>query len=139
MKNHIFKTIAMLLMGATLLTAFQCGDGWGVTEPEPMIYGQWVNTANSYEITVAGQENIPEGCITMEFTADSVMVGDSRVNCLPEWQRYTLFVEDGRQLLEIEGGCHGGLFQVMELNRYSLVLVPESPSTDWDFRYTMTH
>jgi len=92
-------------MGAMTLTAFQCGKE---EEPEQMILGHWTNTDQSYETTTAGQEYIPEGCIVMEFTTDSVFVSDSRANCLPEWHPYTLFAEDGIQLLEIEADCHGG-------------------------------
>lgn len=136
MKKNAFKTIALLLMGAMTLTAFQCGKE---EEPEQMILGHWTNTVQSYETTIAGQEYIPAGCIVMEFTADSVMVGDSRANCLPDWHQYSLFVEDGTQLLEIEGGCHGGLFEVVDLTSNELVLEPRTSNIDWDFHYVMTH
>ncbi len=137
MKNKAFKTIALLLMGAMTLTAFQCGKE--EEEPEQMILGHWTNTVQSYETTVAGQEYIPEGCIVMEFTTDSVMVSDSRANCLPEWCQYTLFAEDGIQFLEIEANCHGGLFQVVNLTSNEMVLKPRNNSIDWDVRYIMTH
>lgn len=136
MKKNAFRTFALLLMGAMTLTAFQCGKEQA---PEEMILGHWANTAQSCEITIAGQEYIPEGTIEMEFTPDSVMVSDSRANCLPEWHPYSLFAEDGTQLLEIDGGCHGGLFQVVDLTNNELVLEHRTHNIDWDFHYVMRH
>ena len=64
MQHRTIKTIAALVMGAfLLLTAFQCGSGW---DEEPnLIIGTWSNTAQSYDITIAGQQSIPADAITM--------------------------------------------------------------------------
>ena len=134
MKNDIIKSLVALALGALLLTS--CGKD---NKDNEALIGKWANTAQSCEITIAGQENIPEGYICMEFTDDKVLVSDSRTNCLAEWHNYTLSEESGKQLLEIEGGCHGGIFVVEELTNGKLVLAPFSSGADWDFRYIMKH
>lgn len=134
MKNNIIKSLAALALGALLLTS--CGKD---NKDNEALIGKWANTAQSCEITIAGQENIPEGYICMEFTDDKVLVSDSRTNCLAEWHKYSLSEESGKQLLEIEGGCHGGIFVVEELTNGKLVLAPFSSGADWDFRYIMKH
>lgn len=130
MKHNIIKSLAVVALGAMLLAG--CGK-----ENTDLIIGKWANTAQSVEITIAGQENIPEGYICMEFTSSKVLVSDQRVDCLPEWHSYTLTKESGKQLLEIEGGCHGGRFVVEELTRDKLVLGPETHNIDMDFHYIM--
>ena len=132
MKHNIIKSLSALIMGALLLTS--CGKD---NKDNEALIGKWANTAQSCEITIAGQENIPEGYICMEFTDDKVLVSDSRTDCLAEWHNYTLSKESGKQLLEIEGGCHGGIFVVEELTNGKLVLAPLSSGADWDFRYIM--
>lgn len=132
MKHHIIKTLAAIALGAMLLTS--CGKD---NKDNGTIIGKWTNTAQSNEITIAGQQNIPEGYICMEFTDSKVLVSDQRANCLQEWHKYTLSKEDGKQLLEIEGGCHSGIFVVEELTSDKLVLAPEHHDIDWDFHYIM--
>ena len=132
MKNNIIKSLAALALGALLLTS--CGKD---SKDNGTIIGKWANTAQSYEITIDGRQNIPEGYINMEFTDDKVWVSDSRTDCLAEWHNYTLSKESGKQLLEIKGGCHGGIFVVEELTNDKLVLAPFSNGADWDFRYIM--
>ena len=134
MKNNIIKSLAALALGALLLTS--CGKD---NKDNEALIGKWANTAQSCEITIAGQENIPEGYICMEFTDDKVLVSDQRTNCLAERHKYSLSEESGKQLLEIEGGCHGGIFVVEELTNGKLVLAPFSSGADWDFRYIMKH
>ena len=136
MKHHSIKTIAALVMGAfLLLTAFQCGSGW---DEEPnLIIGTWSNTAQSYDITIAGQQSIPADAITMEFTADSVQICDMRCNCLPRWEHYTLTTENGKQILHVENGIHGGGYVVEELTANKMVLTSTDPNIDMDFMYTM--
>ena len=133
MKHHIIKSLAAIAFGAILLTS--CGKD---NKDNDALIGKWANTAQSYEITIAGQENIPEGYIYMEFTDSRVLVSDSRTDCLAEWQDYTLSKESGKQLLEIEGGCYNGrVFVVEKLTSDKLVLAPYSSGIDWDFRYIM--
>ncbi|MBO4586986.1 MAG: hypothetical protein J5677_04125 [Bacteroidales bacterium] len=133
MKHHIIKSLAAIAFGAMLLTS--CGKD---NKDNDALIGKWANTAQSYEITIAGQENIPEGYIYMEFTNSRVLVSDSRTNCLAEWQDYTLSKESGKQLLKIEGGCYNGrVFVVEKLTSDKLVLAPKTQNIDWDFRYIM--
>ena len=132
MKHNIIKSIAALMMGTMLLAG--CGKD---NKDNEALIGKWTNTAQSYEITIDGRQNIPEGYICMEFTDDKVWVSDSRTDCLAEWHKYSLSEESGKQLLEIEGGCHGGIFVVEELTNGKLVLAPFSSGADWDFRYIM--
>lgn len=132
MQHHIIKSLAVLALGAMLLTG--CGKD---NKDNETIIGKWTNTAQSNEITIAGQQNIPEGYICMEFTDSKVLVSDQRANCLAEWHKYTLSKEDGKQLLEIEGGCHAGIFVVEELTNDKLVLAPEHHDIEWDFHYIM--
>ena len=132
MKHHIIKSLAAIIMGAMLLAG--CGKD---NKDNEALIGKWTNTAKSYEITIDGQQNIPEGYIYMEFTDDKVLVSDQRTDCLAEWHKYSLSEESGKQLLEIEGGCHGGIFVVEELTNGKLVLAPFSSGADWDFRYIM--
>ena len=104
------------------------------------LIGQWVNTAQTFEITIAGQEYIPEGCICMEFTNDKVWILDSRTDRLPAWHSYTLSKESGKCLLEIQGGCYEGrVFIVEKLTNDELVLCPRYNEIDIDrnFRYIM--
>ena len=135
MKHHSIKTIAALVMGAfLLLTAFQCGSGW---DEEPnLIIGNWVNTAQSYDITIAGQIDIPSGTISMKFTADSVMIADMRSNCQSKWEHYTLAKEDGKQILYVGNNVHEG-YVVEELTSNKLVLTPKIENIDMSFMYTM--
>jgi len=132
MKHNIIKSLVAIALGALLLTS--CGKD---SKDNGTIIGKWANTAQSYEITIDGRQNIPEGYINMEFTDDKVWVSDSRTDCLAEWHNYTLSKESGKQLLEIKGGCHGGIFVVEELTNDKLVLAPFSNGADWDFRYIM--
>ncbi len=130
--SKVHRTFFTLALGAMLLMG--CGKD---NKDNGTIVGKWANTAQSYEITIAGQQNIPEGYICMEFTDSKVLVSDQRANCLAEWHKYTLSKEDGKQLLEIEGGCHSGIFVVEELTNDKLVLAPEHHDIDMDFRYIM--
>ncbi|MBR0169898.1 MAG: hypothetical protein IJQ14_03545 [Bacteroidales bacterium] len=130
--SKVHRTFFTLALGAMLLTS--CGKD---NKDNGTIIGKWANTAQSCEITIAGQENILEGYISMEFTDSQVWVSDQRANCLPEWHGYTLSKESGKQLLEIEGGCHAGIFVVEELTNDKLVLAPEHHEIDMDFRYIM--
>ena len=133
MKHHIIKSLAAIALGALLLTS--CGKD---NKDNKALIGKWTNTAQSCEITIAGQENIPEGYIYMEFTDDKVLVSDQRTDCLAEWHKYSLSEESGKQLLEIEGGCYKGrVFVVEKLTSDELVLAPFSSGADWDFRYIM--
>ena len=133
MKHNIIKSLAAIALGAMLLTS--CGKD---NKDNEALIGKWANTAQSCEITIAGQENIPEGYIYMEFTDDKVLVSDQRTDCLAEWHKYSLSEESGKHLLEIEGGCYKGrVFVVEKLTSDELVLAPFSSGADWDFRYIM--
>ena len=133
MKHNIIKSLAAIALGAMLLTS--CGKD---NKDNEALIGKWANTAQSCEITIAGQENIPEGYIYMEFTDDKVLVSDQRTDCLAEWHKYSLSEESGKQLLEIKGGCYKGrVFVVEKLTSDELVLAPFSSGADWDFRYIM--
>ena len=135
MKHNIIKSLAALALGALLLTS--CGKD---NKDNEALIGKWTNTAQSYEITIDGRQNIPEGYIYMEFTDDKVLVSDQRTDCLAEWHKYSLSEESGKQLLEIEGGCYKGrVFVVEKLTSDELVLAPFSSGADWDFRYIMKH
>lgn len=134
MKYHSIKFLAALALGAALLFVACSKDN------TDLLVGKWVNTAQSYDITIDGQQNIPEGYIYMEFTDDKVLVSDSRTDCYATWNGYTLTKKDGKQLLEIEGGCYKGrVFVVEKLTSDELVLAPFSSGADWDFRYIMKH
>ena len=131
--THIIKSIAALTLGVLLLTS--CGKD---NQDNEALIGKWVNTAQSYEITISGQEYLQEGCICMEFTDSKVRVFDQRTDCLIEWHNYTLSKESGRQLLEIKGGCYDRrVFVGKKLTSDELVLVPKTQNIDWDFRYIM--
>ena len=133
MKHNIIKSLAALALGAMLLTS--CGKD---NKDNEALIGKWSNTAQSYEVTISGREDIPEGYIYMEFTDDKVLVSDQRTDCLAEWHKYSLSEESGKQLLEIEGGCYKGrVFVVEKLTSDELVLAPFSSGADWDFRYIM--
>ena len=101
-----------------------------------LIIGKWDNTAPSYDITIAGQVDIPEGAISMEFTADSVQISDMRCNCLPRWEHYTLTTDNGKQLLLVDNGIHGG-YVVEELTSSKMVLTSTDPNIDMGFMFTM--
>ena len=131
MKHHSIKILAALLGAALFFAA--CGK-----DNTDLLVGLWTNTAQSYEITIDGQQNIPEGYISMEFTDSKVWISDYRIGCLAEWHNYTLSKESGKQLLEIEGGCYDGMvFVVKKLTSDELVLAPRTQNIDWDFRYIM--
>ena len=131
--SKVHRTFFTLALGAMLLTS--CGKD---NKDNEALIGKWYNTAQSYEITIAGQTYIPEGYICMEFTDDKVLVSDQRTNCLAEWHKYSLSEESGKQLLEIEGGCYKGrVFVVEKLTSDELVLLPRYNEIDRDFRYIM--
>ena len=133
MKHLSIKNITVLTLATILMAA--CGKD---NMNKDALVGQWVNTAQTFEITIAGQEYIPEGCICMEFTNDKVWILDSRTDCLPAWHSYTLSKESGKLLLEIQGGCYNGrVFIVEKLTNDELVLAPFSSGVDWDIRYIM--
>ena len=132
MKHNIIKSLVALALGALLLTS--CGKD---NKDNEALIGKWYNTAQSYEITIDGQHNIPEGYICMEFTDDKVLTSDYRRDCLAAWHRYTLKKESGKQILEINEGCIGGLFVVEELTSDKLVLASRFDMADWDFKYIM--
>jgi hypothetical protein len=136
MKYHIIKSLAAIALGAMLLTG--CGKDNKDKDNEALI-GKWTSTAQSYEITIGGQEYLSEGCICMEFSDNKVKVSDSRKDCHKEYG-YTLSEKDGKQLLEIKGdvGCFAReIFVVEELSSDELVLAPRTYNIDWDFRYIM--
>ena len=58
MTHNIIKSLAALVLGALLLTS--CGKD---NKDNEALIGKWYNTSQSYEITIAGKENIPEGYI----------------------------------------------------------------------------
>lgn len=130
MKYHSIKTIAILLGAALLFIA--CGK-----DNSDLLVGKWANTAQSYEITIAGQDYIPEGYICLEFTGSKVLTSDYRKDCLAEWHRYTIKKESGKQILEIKGGCLGYRYVIEELTNDKLVLANEYPNIDWDYKYIM--
>ena len=133
MKHLSIKNITVLTLATILMAA--CGED---NMNKDALVGQWVNTAQTFEITIAGQEYIPEGCICMEFTNDKVWILDSRTDCLPAWHSYTLTKESGKWLLEIQGGCYDGrVFIVEKLTNDELVLSPSSHGVDRNFRYIM--
>ena len=101
-----------------------------------LIIGNWANTEQSYEITIAGSNNIPAGTICMEFTADSAMISDMRCNCLPKRESYTLTKKDGKQILHIENSVYEG-YVVEELTKDKMVLTPKNENIDMSFLYTM--
>ena len=109
-----------------------CGD----KDNSNIIIGTWSNTAQSYDITIAGQQSIPADAITMEFTADSVQISDMRCNRLPRWEHYTLTTDNGKQLLLVDNGIHGG-YVVEELTSSKMVLTSTDPNIDMNFMYTM--
>ena len=132
MKHHRIKIITALL-GAVMLFA-ACGKD---KDNFNLIIGAWSNTAQSYDITIAGQQSIPADAITMEFTPDSVQISDMRCNCLPKWEHYTLTTRNGKQLLLVENGIHGDGYVVEELTGSKMVLTSTDPNIDMDFMYTM--
>ena len=133
MKHLSIKNITVLTLATILMAA--CGKD---NMNKDALVGQWVNTAQTFEITIAGQEYIPEGCICMEFTNVKVWILDSRTDCLPAWHSYTLTKESGKWLLEIQGGCYDGrVFIVEKLTNDELVLSPSSHGVDRNFRYIM--
>ena len=133
MKHLSIKNITVLTLATILMAA--CGKD---NMNKDALVGQWVNTAQTFEITIAGQEYIPEGCICMEFTNNKVWILDSRTDCLPAWHSYTLSKESGKLLLEIQGGCYNGrVFVVEKLTNDELVLSPSSHGVDRNFRYIM--
>ena len=133
MKHLSIKNITVLTLATILMAA--CGKD---NMNKDALVGQWINTAQTFEITIAGQEYIPEGCICMEFTNNKVWILDSRTDCLPAWHSYTLSKESGKLLLEIQGGCYNGrVFVVEKLTNDELVLSPSSHGVDRNFRYIM--
>jgi len=133
MKHLSIKSIIVLILATILMAACDKGN-----MKKNALIGQWANTAQSYETTISGRENLPEGLIYMEFTNDKACIYDKRTDCLIEWHEYTLSKESGKWLLEIQGGCFDGMvYEVEKLTRNELVLCPKHSEIDWDFRYIM--
>lgn len=123
----------MLALAATMLLS-SCKKN-----QSDQIVGTWVNTAEACEITIAGQHNLPADIIKMEFTSNSVLISDDRINCIPDWHRYTLAKEDGKLMLHVDGSSciYSGDFEVEHLDKNQLVLVAPELNIDWGFRYVM--
>ena len=133
MKHLSIKSITVLTLATILMAA--CGKG---NMKKNALIGQWANTAQSYETSISGRENLPEGLIYMEFTNDKVCIYDKRTDCLIEWHEYTLSKESGKWLLEIQGGYYNGrVFVVEELTKNKLVLASPTHDIDRDFKYIM--
>jgi hypothetical protein len=133
MKHLSIKNITVLALATILMAA--CGKD---NMKKDALIGQWANTAQSFETTIAGQEYIPEATICMEFTNYKVWISDSRTDCLPAWHSYTLTKESGKWLLEIQGGCYDGrVFMLEKLTNDELVLCPRNNEIDCDSRYIM--
>ena len=130
----INKLIALLLLVSAVATLSGCKK-----DNNSIIIGKWTNTANSGEITIAGLQSIPADCITMEFTANEVLVGDIRVNCPPKKVGYTLSEKDGKQILHFnETVClHETDFIVEKLDKDQMVLASTMEMIDWSFHYVM--
>ena len=131
MKRLIFKTVLPLLAVALLAVACTKEENKSST-----ITGYWFNTAESYQITIVGQESIQKGAIVMEFTSDSARISDMLCNCIPKWERYTLTMENGRHVLTVENGIHG-CYVVEVLTGDRMVLTSKEQNIDHDFRYIM--
>mgnify|MGYP002624182011 CR=1 FL=1 len=110
-----------------------CGD----KDNSNSIIGTWSNTAQSYVITIAGAENIPEDMIYMEFSADSVRISDLRCNCIPTWEHYTLTKKDDKRILGIAFGIHAGYYVVEELSNNKMVLTCDENNIDMGCTYIM--
>ena len=133
MKKTLFGLI--LALAATMLLSSCKKDN------AELILGSWTNTAESCEITIAGLRELPAGIISMEFTSDSVLIYDDRVNCIPEWHHYTLAKQAGKLMLQVEepfAYAPSG-FEVEQLDKEQLVLVCPENDIDVGFRYVMHH
>ena len=104
-----------------------------------LILGSWTNTAESCEITIAGLLELPAGIISMEFTSDSVLIFDYRVDCIVEWHHYTLAKQAGKLMLQVEEpfAYAPSSFEVEQLDKEQLVLVCPENDIDVGFRYVM--
>lgn len=134
-KKIMRKTLfgLMLALAATMLLS-SCKKN-----QSDQIVGTWVNTDESVEITIAGQQHLPADLIKMEFTSNSVLISDERVNCIPDWHRYTLAKQDGKLMLHVEGShcLYSEDFEVEQLDKNQLVLAAPEHNIDWDFHYVM--
>ena len=131
MKKTLFGLI--LALAATMLLSSCKKDN------AELILGSWTNTAESCEITIAGLLELPAGTISMEFTSDSVLIFDYRVDCIVEWHHYTLAKRAGKLMLQVEepfAYSHSG-FEVEQLDKEQLVLVCPENDIDVGFRYVM--
>ena len=136
MKN--LKNITLLLLVAAVATLSSCKK-----DTKDLIIGKWTNTAESCQIDIGGLQAIPADCITMEFTADKVLVSDIRTNRLPTEVGYTLSEKDGKQILHFDGPvCLPGLLDsnliVEKIDKDQMVLACNERMIDWDFHYVMT-
>lgn len=131
MKKTLFGLI--MALAATMLLSSCKKDN------AELILGSWTNTAESCEITIAGMCELPAGIISMEFTSDSVLIYDYRVDCIPEWHRYTLAKQDGKLMLQVEEPVciYSSDFEVEQLDKEQLVLVFPENDIDVGFRYVM--
>lgn len=120
------KTILLLLVATAMLTT-SCKK-----TNSDLIIGNWTNTVESYEIRIDGQHGIDAGVITIEFTSESVLYADSRCNCVPTWQHYSLSEDSGKLYLRFEDGTE---FLVEELSTDRLVLATVTPNIDLAYRY----
>lgn len=128
--KHSVKTLLVLMLAALSLAACK------KSTDEDLLIGTWANTADSHEITIRGCDALPSHTIHMEFKANKVLIEDSRVDRIPNWQHYELKEEDGKRILQFED--HEPCV-VEELTRDRMVLTVTELyiGIDWSFRYVM--
>lgn len=133
MKKRLFGLLLAFIAGSMLFSSCK-------KDTNELILGTWSNTAQSFEITINGQQNLTEGCLTMQFKENKVLVSDSRVNGVPSWTPYSLDYVDGQLILHlVTPSLHteGGNFIIEELSEKQLVIAPMIENIDWSFRYFM--
>lgn len=125
MKKRVFFA---LLVVAAVFTLTSCDREQSDTKN---LLGTWTNTNDSYEITIAGANQIPESTIELTFERNRVYVTDARCNCLPQGYSYKLTRKDGELFIEIVGWLPKS--KIMTLTSNSLVINDDLDSIDAGF------
>ncbi len=121
MKRSILGFV-LALISMMVMSSCQKGDDY------QLMTGKWMNIAESVLHGPSGEAPVSEGALSLNFTADSVLVSDNRFETLAiqtaVLSGYRLYKEDGKLMLTIDRPIYQ-TFEVEKLTRNKMVLVQQ--------------
>lgn len=131
MKN-ICKTILTFAMAAMVFATASCSKEADYSEDYYLLLGLWYNTEGSCEITIAGQREVPEGCISLVFDGSMMEYYDMRTDDLIRRHKYTFRDFNGDLWIDAQESALG-MAHIVELTDERLVLEDDGSIIDWGY------